>query len=296
MPFLTIALKQSLQFWGLILSLANWTLFCICRFLRSTIGLHCAKDLIQLLKGQTFLSLRSQELQRSQNLAQVMPSASRSFFDFAAVPSNPQSLVCQTQTVCLLRRGGWWWDEGEAVSGGSTLLRSSLDQGRRLDMNMGRSSPRTSQPVTLVQNGLTDSALAVSLAALCMYFMAGVERKRVVALFFFVLSLTGQRQTPLSSLFSLVSTLFPCWRLLPTGTPILSISFPLPSSVLQRVNRGYHVPSIPSTLYIPESIHSVLFSVVLLISMGGRLSGGLLEKEDGPEKSPKITVMQVDRQ
>lgn len=113
-----------------------------------------------------------------------MPSASRSFFDFAAVPSNPQSLVCQTQTVCLLRRGGWWWDEGEAVSGGSTLLRSSLDQGRRLDMNMGRSSPWTSQPVTLVQNGLTDSALAVSLAALCMYFMAGVERKRVVALFF----------------------------------------------------------------------------------------------------------------
>lgn len=54
---------------------------------------------------------------------------------------------------------------GEAVSSGSTWLWSSLDQGPGLDMNIERSSPRTAQPVTLLQDRLTDNALTVSLPA-----------------------------------------------------------------------------------------------------------------------------------
>lgn len=51
------------------------------------------------------------------------------------------------------------WGGGEAVSSGSTWLWSSLDQGPGLDMNI----ERTAQPVTLLQDRLTDNALTVSL-------------------------------------------------------------------------------------------------------------------------------------
>lgn len=61
---------------------------------------------------------------------------------------------------------------GEAVSSGSTLLWSSLDQGPRLDVNTKRSSPQTARPVTLLQDRLTDNAFTVSLQ--------GLDRKSVV--------------------------------------------------------------------------------------------------------------------
>lgn len=180
-----------------------------------------SKCLIQLLKGQSFffLSLRSQTHQRSQNFIQVIPSASgwsKSFHDFSQF--HPQTLVFVRQPHLLRRgRGG----EGEPVSGGSTFPRSSLDQGPRLDMNMGRSSPWTAQPVTPVQNGLTDGAFVVSLAALWMSFMARVEGKRVVVPFF--LFWVWQVRDRLLSVRSFHFS-FPCWRLPPAGSPILSIS------------------------------------------------------------------------
>lgn len=52
----------------------------------------------------------------------------------------------------------------EAVSGGSTWLWSSLDQGPGWDKNMDRSSPRTTEPVTLLQDWQSMSLLSLRAA------------------------------------------------------------------------------------------------------------------------------------
>lgn len=52
---------------------------------------------------------------------------------------------------------------GEAVSGGSTWLWSSLDQAIGLDLNRELSSHYTAQLMTLLQDRLTENSLTVSL-------------------------------------------------------------------------------------------------------------------------------------
>lgn len=104
-----------------------------------------------------------------------MSRLSKTFCDSSVVklqtkvsPTNPTRppnfCLCQSEMPSIFQTeaGG---GGGEAVSSGSTWLWSSLDQGPGLDMNIERSSPRTAQPVTLLQDMLTDNALTVSLPA-----------------------------------------------------------------------------------------------------------------------------------
>lgn len=74
---------------------------------------------------------------------------------------------------------------------------------------------------------------------------------------------------------------------------------PLPWNHLFGPSRN-EAASDPLCPLIPETIHGTLFSVAsvvgLLFTEGGREVESWKGRREGPEKSPKITVMQVDRQ
>lgn len=131
----------------------------------------------------------------------------------------------------------------------------------------------------------------------------------------FVSLLTGQRKILLSLVFALVFTPFWCQHLSPLSVSALL----LPSSQIKNRPKLHNiVSSLFYYLYtvlvesfpqhpvfahpsICKPIHSMLFSVAslsvgLLFTEGGKEVESWKKRREGPEKSPKITVMQVDRQ
>lgn len=139
-----------------------------------------------------------------------------------ASSKRPNLSSCQTEVVSVFQTetGG---RRGAAVI---TVMWSPLDQGLELDMNMECTSPWASQPVTLVQDRLTESAWTVSLFQV---FQCPLRKESGKGsggggvgggVLLFVLNLTGQKTGSSHDL-------SPCLM----GTPLfLLLSSHLPSS------------------------------------------------------------------
>lgn len=182
----------------------------------------------------------------------------------ARAPPPPNFCLCQTEAVSVFQTetGG---GGGEAVSGSSTLPWSSLDQGHELDVNMECSSSQTTQPVTLVQNRLTDSALAVSLPPLWMSFKTDirrVEEKENGSSSFFCLKSDRSKRDSSQFWFRLFfSTSFPLWCW-PLSVSLLL----LPSSnqawrmiLIHRLCFSYSVFRLCFSVLVPSLLYSAAF-------------------------------------